>query len=189
MIKLITLATISLLATASLHADIKKSMYINGKVKFKRNYENGKLNGPAYAYYPNGQLKTATKFRNGKVHGMVYGYYQNGVLKAEIPMNEGKVDGYQKEFYENRQLRSVSQFKNDLNVGSKKVYFPNGNLKAKLYFNENGKLEGTAQEYYLNGNKRYAIKMENGQAKEGYVYEKNGDRKKMHAQDFDELGF
>ena len=104
-------------------------------------------------------------------------------------MYKGKLDGYQKEFYTNGQLSSVSKFQNGINVGTKKVYYPNGNLKAKLYFNEQGRLDGTAIEYYGDGNKKFSIKMENGLAKEGYLYERNGDRRKMNPQDFVELGF
>ena len=75
-----------------------------------------------------------------------------------------------------------------LTLGLKKVYYSNGNLKAKLYFNEKGVLDGTTLEYYPNGNKRYHVKVENGVAVKGYVYDIEGERRKMTPQDFSDLG-
>jgi len=96
--KTISIILVSLLAALSLHAEIKTTLYPNGKVKFVRTYDNGKLNGVARAYYPNGKLKTHTTFLDGKVHGLTTGFYEDGAVKAEIPMYKGKLDGYQKSF-------------------------------------------------------------------------------------------
>ena len=103
-------------------------------------------------------------------------------------MYDGKVDGYQKEFYQNGQIISVSKFSNGINIGSKRVYYTDGNLKAKLYFNENGILDGTLIEYYPDGNKKLSVKVENGSAIKGYLYDRAGEREKMTVQDFSKLG-
>lgn len=186
--KIVMMGIVALLVSVPLSAEVKKTKYKNGKTKFERNYVNGKLNGASKAYYESGKLKTYAKFSNGKLHGMTTGFYENGAVKAEIPMYEGKTDGFQKEFYRNGQLMSVSKFQNGVNVGAKKIYYSDGNLKAKLYFNDYGILDGTTLEYYPDGNKRYTVKVEEGVAKKGYVYDLEGERRKMTPQDFSDLG-
>ena len=63
-----------------------------------------------------------------------------------------------------------------------------GNLKAKIRFNDKGNLDGTTQEYYGNGNKKFSVRMNNGLVRDGYMYTRSGDRRKMNAEDYDKLG-
>jgi antitoxin component YwqK of YwqJK toxin-antitoxin module len=103
-------------------------------------------------------------------------------------MNKGKTDGFEKEFYESGQLQSITKYNNGIKIESKKVYYPNGNLKAKIRFNDKGNLDGTTQEYYGNGNKKFSVRMNNGLVRDGYMYTRSGDRRKMNAEDYDKLG-
>lgn len=189
MSKIAALLVACMMCSVTLSAEVKITKYPNGKIRYKRQYVDGKLDGASSAYYESGKLKTHAIFRDGKLDGMTTGFYENGAVKAEIPMYKGKVDGYQKEFYSNGQMMSISQFQNGINIGAKKIYYSNGNLKAKLYYNDKGRLDGTIIEYYPDGNKRYSIKVEDGLAIKGDIYDSKGDKEKMTVQDFADLGF
>lgn len=187
--KKLALLALVLALTSALHAETKK-VYYKGtkKVKFVRNYKDGKLSGVAKAYYKSGHLKTKTYFVNGKVDGTTYGFYESGRVKAVIPMRQGKTNGTMKEYYENGQLLSVSNYVMDQPIGNKKSYYSDGNLKAKIHYNDDGLLDGTQKEYYPNGNLKYVVKVENGKAKSGRIYGIKGDQRKMTVEDFDKMG-
>ncbi len=187
--KNILLATLLLLGGFSLaQAEVKKAFDDSGKLKYERNYENGKLHGISRGYYPSGKLKVTSSFYNGLAWGDTIGYYENGKVKASIPFVKGKVEGVQKEFYNNGQLKSSQRFEKDIPVGTKRVYFPDGNMKARINFNDKGQMSGTAKEYRKGGLLKYTIKLEDGKAIKGYLYDKKGNRTEMTSQDFNNMG-
>jgi len=169
-------------------AEVKKVLDENGKLKYERNYKNGKLHGISRGYYPSGKLKVTSSFYNGVAWGNTIGYYENGKVKANIPFVKGKVEGVQKEFYNNGQLKSSQRFAMDIPVGTKRVYFPDGNMKARINFNDKGQMSGSAKEYHKGGLLKYTIKLENGKAIKGYLYDKRGNRTNMTSQDFTKMG-
>lgn len=183
------MAMLLLLAGTVLSAEIKKSFYDDGKLKFERRYDNnGKLHGYSKGYYPTGALKIATRFYHGTQDGTTVGYYENGRIKAVLPYENGKISGKLEEFYSNGARRATEYYDANIPVRTKTVYYPNGNLKAKIHFDDHGRLHGTSKEYYADGNLRYNIKMDANRALKGHLYNRNGDRKKMTVNDFALMG-
>jgi antitoxin component YwqK of YwqJK toxin-antitoxin module len=54
--------------------------------RYKKQYNDGALNGMTKFWYPNGQLESVEPYENGQINGNVIRYYRNGQKKARIPM-------------------------------------------------------------------------------------------------------
>jgi antitoxin component YwqK of YwqJK toxin-antitoxin module len=76
----------------------------------------------------------------------------------------------------------------DLPTGTKRIYFPDGNMKARINFNDEGQMNGSAKEYYKGGLLKYTVKLLNGKAIKGYLYDKRGNRSNMTSEDFRKMG-
>lgn len=189
MTRWITVVALLLVSGAVLNAEVKKSFYADGTVKFERRYNNaGALHGYSKGYYPSGRLKVVSRFYNGVQDGTTVGYYENGNIKAVMPFDNGKLSGKVEEFYSNGARRSTEYYEDDVAVRTKTVYYPDGTLKAKLHFDDDGRLDGTAKEYYPNGTLQYNMTLRGGKAVKGYLYDRRGNRTRMNAVDFNQMG-
>lgn len=55
--------------------------FINGKLNFKGNLENGKPEGLFAYYFENGKVKTVINFHEGRANGKTIKYYENGNIE------------------------------------------------------------------------------------------------------------
>ena len=67
--------------------------YKNGQLRYKQNYEDGKIDGLSESYYENGQLENKENYKDGKEDGLIEVYYENGQLKYKLNYKDGKQDG------------------------------------------------------------------------------------------------
>ena len=57
--------------------DLQEEYFENGKLNWKTNYEEGKLDGTSEIYYKNGQLKEESNWVNGIKDGLFKNIYWN----------------------------------------------------------------------------------------------------------------
>ncbi|HEY9002288.1 MAG TPA: hypothetical protein VIM89_13105 [Mucilaginibacter sp.] len=55
--------------------------YINGEIKSREFFKDGKRDGPNIMYYPSGRIELKSFRKNDKVEGMEYEYYEDGSLR------------------------------------------------------------------------------------------------------------
>ena len=79
-------------------------------------------------YYPSGRLKFERNFKDGKQEGIAKEYYESGKLKAEGSFEDGKQEGISKEYYENGGIKFIDNYKNG-QVINRKAYDEKGNLE------------------------------------------------------------
>jgi hypothetical protein len=67
-------------------AEVRKEYYPNGKLKFERNYINGKQEGITKVYFESGKLEAERNYKNGKLEGLEKEYYESGELKRSLTL-------------------------------------------------------------------------------------------------------
>ena len=65
--------------------------YVNGQLRLKVNYKDGKKDGLYEWYYENGQLKQKTNYKDDKRDGLYEEYYENGQLKLKQNYKDGEL--------------------------------------------------------------------------------------------------
>lgn len=69
--------------------------------RFKKAYEDGRLNGRSFYYYLDGKVESVEPYENGIINGVVTRYYQNGQLKARLHFVDGMRGGIKGEMFWN----------------------------------------------------------------------------------------
>ncbi len=124
----------------------------NGKVKFERNIEKGKLNGKSKHWFKNGNIKSDLNYKDGKLDGRVRKWFKNGNIKSDLNYKDSELHGNCKEWLQNGEI------KNDINYNDGKLH----GLCKFLYeeegfFLDNGKYIPDRSFYmtreYINGEK------------------------------------
>ena len=64
--------------------------YDNKKLRVKRSYREGKLNGPSLNYHSNGQSKEKVTYKDGKKNGLSESHYENGQLEEKATFKYDK---------------------------------------------------------------------------------------------------
>jgi antitoxin component YwqK of YwqJK toxin-antitoxin module len=101
---------------------------VNGNIKTRVNYLNGKKHGTSYLYYADGQVQLAMPYVHGLRHGTSIKYFKEGSIYAETP------------------------YEYDLLEGTRITYYRNGNVKARIPYHRN--MPGTGlEEFTLNARK------------------------------------
>lgn len=67
--------------------------------RYKKEYEDGILNGMSKFWYPNGQLESVEPYVNGKIHGVVTRYYDTGQIRALLHFAKGMRGGIKGEMF------------------------------------------------------------------------------------------
>ena len=73
--------------------------YGQGNFRFKKQYEDGILNGTSKYWYPNGKLESVVPYEDGRINGNIVRYYNNGKMKARIPIKNGVRGGNGSELF------------------------------------------------------------------------------------------
>lgn len=109
-----------------------ETTWVNGKLRSKRTYENGKIEGLSYSYYENGNLERVMNSTDGELDGLYKSYYENGQLKEDYMYhrlyNSRKHIGWNKTYDKSGKLTRIFHAQgNDKNsIG---INFKNGQLK------------------------------------------------------------
>ncbi|MFC5284092.1 toxin-antitoxin system YwqK family antitoxin [Pedobacter alpinus] len=64
--------------------------FTNGKLVFKGNLENGKVEGLVVYYFENGKVKTKMNFHEGRANGKTIKYFENGNIEHVSNWKNGK---------------------------------------------------------------------------------------------------
>ena len=95
------------------------------------------------------KVPPTSTYRKEKLHGSIKSYYENGKIKADLHYNQDKLDGLQI-YYDNDGWFEKINYKNGVLDGVYEWYDENNNLVKKGTFRD-GKMEGTWDVYYANG--------------------------------------
>jgi len=102
------------------------------------------------AYHANGKVKYRLQKKNGKLDGTVEEYYASGQIKYRSEWSEGVSNGVVEQFFENGHLQSRQYYAHGKQVGRDEAYFDNGNLSFSANY-QDGKMTGVSSSYYKHG--------------------------------------
>ena len=131
-------------------AQVKKTYWGNGNLKWEGFYVGNALNGAVKSYYESGSLKEIYQYRYGTVEGLANGYYESGSLEWSINFVNNLREGESKTFYETGELHKYYIYQKDNIEGLAKGYYKSGVLEWTSNFSSNKK-NGETKEYYENG--------------------------------------
>ncbi len=161
--------TLTLLATATLNAELFTEHFENGVVKSQIEYlqdtrtdqNAGVKDGFEKVYYNTGQLAFEVKNVKGLREGPLNWYDREGNHLEVIHFQKGKRHGMNKIFYPDGTLRIEVNYINDQKEGLEKYYFSTGKLASEVMF-KNGKKEGLEKEYNEDGTLESDVMYEHG---------------------------
>lgn len=94
-----------------LYQGMWEEYYLNGKLKSKGAYKNGKKVGPWEYYFTNGKIEQKGKYdSNGRVSGEWNWYYENGNLLRREEFRRGVEDGELEEYMVDGKLITKGEF-------------------------------------------------------------------------------
>jgi len=154
----LTLVTLALLGTATLHAELFTEHFKDGVVKSQIEYKDGTRtdtaegvkDGLEKVYYNTGQLAFTVTNKDGKREGAMDWYDREGKHLEIIHFQKGKRHGLNIIFYANGELRIEVNYINDNKEGPEKYYFSTGRLASVVTY-KNGRKEGLQKEYNEDG--------------------------------------
>lgn len=102
--------------------------YINGKIRGKEFFKNGKRDGPNIMYYPSGRIELKSFRKNNKVEGMEYEYYEDGSIRLQKNWIHDKPYGDFFYYYPNRKLEIYHTY----DILGDKFYFSRYDRSGKV---------------------------------------------------------
>tara|TARA_B110000977_G_scaffold92715_1_gene122788 strand:+ start:1041 stop:1976 length:936 start_codon:yes stop_codon:yes gene_type:complete len=124
----------------------------NGKVKFEKNLENGKLNGNSKHWFRNGNIKSDKDYKDGKLDGRVGQWFKNGNIKSDFNYKDGELHGNCKEWFKSGEIKDDMNYKDGKLHGLCKFLY-----EEEDFFLDNGKYIPENSFYmtseYINGEK------------------------------------
>jgi len=118
-------------------------LYPSGKIAALGWYLNQQKDSTWTYYSPvDGSVRIREPYQDGKLQGKVRNYYPSGRVSEEIGWDNNVKQGDWKQYYKNGVPRLSSHYENDLLNGSYEVYFGNGKIKIRGEHLK-GKINGT----------------------------------------------
>jgi antitoxin component YwqK of YwqJK toxin-antitoxin module len=108
-----------------------------------------------------GSVRIRESYSNGKLDGVTRRYYPSGEISEEVEWKQNVKEGPWNQYYENGVPRLSGHYKNGLLHGSYEVYFSNNAVKIKGTYVEN-RSHGTWSFYNEQGEEIYALEYVNG---------------------------
>lgn len=113
-------------------------------------------------------------------------FYEDGQLKSISPVNQsGLKDGEVVTYYPNGNVLNKANYKNGIRVGKNLVYFENSRVKIKEYYNDEGLVDGSYEEFFENGQLNITGQFKRG-LKEG-VWKEFYENGNLYEENFFEL--
>jgi antitoxin component YwqK of YwqJK toxin-antitoxin module len=155
-----------------------ENYYLNGELKSKGSYENGKKVGKWEYYYQNGKLEQIGFYdKNGKYTGEWKWFYDNGQMLRKEEFRRGLEDGLLEEFDRSGKLITKGEFFDGEKEGEWFYELNDHREEGKYRY---GERNGLWIHYYPNGKKsfegRYAEGVEEG--KHEYYYPNGVSKRK-----------
>jgi len=101
---------------------------VNGRLRKRGEYKDGKLNGPWIAYHADGSVETSGQMVNDERTGVWTQTYVNGVRRSEKSYKNNQLDGPIKLYYMTGELMAEGGHVAGIEEGPWKVYKPDGKL-------------------------------------------------------------
>lgn len=163
----------------------------NQKEKYTENYSKGLLTGRRTEWYENGKVKEKSSFKNGLTNGKYLTYHDNGQKLEEGIYSKGSKSGVWKEYYDNTKLKESAVYlarttdddslktswqTNDsvyyddhMRHGEWNRYYLDGTV-AEVGVFEKGKLVGTYNSFWPNGNPQMYISFDHSDESRLFKY-------------------
>ncbi|WP_338981610.1 toxin-antitoxin system YwqK family antitoxin [Fusobacterium nucleatum] len=122
------------------NGDLKeKGHYEEGKLIWRENYKDKKLNGLFEYFYDTGELRKKGYYKDGEIEGTVEYFYKNGNIKSKEYYEKGKTERLIEDFFEDGTLKEKGYYKKDKKHGVFEYFDEDGKLVKKENYRE-GKL-------------------------------------------------
>ena len=122
------------------NGDLKeKGHYEEGKLIWRENYKDKKLNGLFEYFYDTGELRKKGYYKDGEIEGIVEYFYKNGNIKSKEYYEKGKTERLIEDFFEDGTLKEKGYYKKDKKHGVFEYFDEDGKLVKKENYKE-GKL-------------------------------------------------
>ena len=147
----------------------EKGLYQEGKLIWRENYKDKKLNGLFERFHENGMLAERKNYKDGKIEGIVEYFYEDGKIRKKEHYEKGKTGVLTEYFneYGNLKERGYYEYKNPKNNifvkidGLFEYFYEDGEVREKSFY-KNNKKDGLSEIFHKNGNLK-----EKGNYKEG----------------------
>lgn len=158
---------------------IKKIFYSSGKLMSVISSKDRMLHGVTKLYYESGKMEAILSFKNGMLHGEIKEYNESGKLIHSSSRKDGILHGTERFYNESGQIVQESSYKDGKKLqGFSREYYKSGGLKNEFIFI--GEMpSGYAQIFYESGGLKNEITYENNKLTSGYLYSKDGEKRKM----------
>lgn len=114
-------------------------------------------------YYLNGNLKGKGQFKEGKLEGKRWLFFDDGSVSEELNYENGFPEGKEIKYFPNGTVKQIGYYREGYEVGEWKKFHPNGELKQVSNFSKNGKLNGEVKSYYSTGELKGSSQFVNGE--------------------------
>lgn len=114
-------------------------------------YKDGELNGPYQVFYNTGEKYVDITYVDGKFTGEEVTYYRDGKVRSNTNYIDNMLNGSYQTFYKSGNKNVVGQFTNDYRSGVWEEYYDEGTIKEKYEYNGKGELQGSYNEYDIDG--------------------------------------
>ena len=114
-------------------AEEVKEYWPNGKVKWERNYKDGKLEGISKNYDENGTLRSEENYAGDKKEGMSKYFSDKGKLIKEVNFKANVKDGVETTYHRWDNKKTVTTYKHGKTI-NEKYYDKQGRLRDEFSF-------------------------------------------------------
>lgn len=134
-----------------------RMFYVGGKPAAEGWYVEKKKDS-VWTYYSelDGTVRIREPYEQGKLNGKVFSYYSSGLVSEEVSWEKHRKQGEWKQFYENGALRLKSAYQEDQLKGSYMVFYADGTLKISGEYLDN-KSNGMWSYYDESGEEVYSL--------------------------------
>ena len=108
-----------------------------------------------------GSVRIRESYSDGKLEGVTRRYYPSGEISEEVEWKQNVKEGPWNQYYENGAPRLSGHYKNGMLHGSYEIYFSNSTIKIRGTYLED-KSHGTWSFYNEEGEEIYALEYING---------------------------
>lgn len=145
--------------------------YNNGKPSAEGRYVNQDKDS-IWTYYSelDGSVRIREAYLDGKLNGVVHLYYPNGLISEELEWKQNVKDGYWRQYYKNGALRLSGHYENGLLQGPYEIFLSDGTIEIRGNYLDNN-THGTWTFYDEKGKEVYAMEYVRGVPKDNEKYE------------------
>ncbi|MEA3462102.1 MAG: toxin-antitoxin system YwqK family antitoxin [Bacteroidota bacterium] len=146
--------------------------YESGKLAADGLYVN-QAKDSVWTYYSDidGSVRIREQYQEGKLEGMSRSYYPNGEVSEDVQWKQNEKDGTWKQYYENGLPRLSGHYEKGKLQGSYELYFSDGNIKIRGSY-LNNRSHGTWIFYNESGEEVYELEYVNGTPADWEKYNK-----------------